>query len=249
MTKLLNPSRLDWIAFLACQNAVRLHRDAIALYKEGRYPSAFFLSILSQEELGKMHMINDHSWHLGEWLNDLLEIKDQAKRAAMDKENEKYQSEVFSSSYLHPLKQGYFAHNSPVEDFVWLRKALKHGEPRQDVWQGVLDAKKQTAAYVGFPKKKRGVDFSAGLKHPWQIKKRDAQRQITRVNDYLLVFGLGLRYTCYVFENEDIINYLKNKRFLKNIGLTWQHRSRSAFKQIESLQVVLKDKIVRTTKR
>lgn len=44
----INLKKLDRMELLAFQNGLRLHRDAILLYKEKRYPSAFYLSVLSQ---------------------------------------------------------------------------------------------------------------------------------------------------------------------------------------------------------
>ncbi|MBI2410173.1 AbiV family abortive infection protein [Candidatus Kaiserbacteria bacterium] len=60
---MLNLEKIDWLALAALDNAIRLHKDAISLYRDQRYPSSFLLSVLSQEEIGKAHMASDFVWH------------------------------------------------------------------------------------------------------------------------------------------------------------------------------------------
>lgn len=48
------------MAAFAFQNGIRLHKDAILLYKNKSYPSAIQISILSQEEIGKAFLLEDY---------------------------------------------------------------------------------------------------------------------------------------------------------------------------------------------
>lgn len=49
--------KFDRMAGLAFENAIRLHIDAMILFRERSYPTAFALSILAMEELAKADLI------------------------------------------------------------------------------------------------------------------------------------------------------------------------------------------------
>ncbi len=214
------------IAFLAFQNAGRLHADAVALYDEGRYPSAFFLSILSQEEIGKMHIVNDYLWNF-----------DTAEPSVEDEGIERM---YIDAIFLHKTKQAHFHRNSPLANSLSAR-GMKIWKEIED---GVLEGKKQNAAYVGFGRKNRGIDVKGPVRHPWQISKETAKAQITKISDYFLVYGLGVRYTTWSIDNEDVERIWKHRQFLKTLSDLWPHRSRSASMQIRRFQSLLKETIV-----
>ncbi|KND49536.1 MAG: hypothetical protein AB203_00445 [Parcubacteria bacterium C7867-008] len=239
---MISRTRLDRIAFLSFQNALRLHHDAIILFKEKSYPSAFFLSILAQEEIGKMHLVNDQSWRSGENEAGLAEIKDEVKKKKYQAELESMEEYVIKALYQHPLKQGHFYRNSPAEE-LWIPKKGKLRKEYQGIWDGMLEARKQNAVYVGFARRRGKIDTTR-LHHPWEITNGMAASHITRVNDYLLVFGLGLRYTSYAYENEEIVSMIKHRRFLKEIAASWMRSGTLAQKEIEKLERALKDPIV-----
>jgi len=103
----INLKKLDRMELLAFQNGLRLHRDAILLYKNKSYPSAFYLSVLSQEEFGKAEMIGDFVFH------------SRTDGRATDEQEEKWAQ----SLYRHPLKQNSFLWHSPFMD--WSPSFLK----------------------------------------------------------------------------------------------------------------------------
>ncbi|MBY0473315.1 AbiV family abortive infection protein [Patescibacteria group bacterium] len=224
---MITNQKLDRMAFLAFCNAIRLHEDAIELYKIKSYSSAFFLSVLSQEEIGKMHLINDYTWQRG--------TSDDPKAYAKGVEKM-----FVEAIFLHKLKQAHFLLNSPIEN----NYSARGRRIMEEAWKGVLDGEKQNAVYVGFGRKNGKIDTSGPIKHPWQVTEKEAETQITKMNDYLLVFGLGLRYTNFVFENEDIEYMWKGKKFLRKISSLWKSYSRSAKKQIKTYQKLLKENIV-----
>jgi AbiV family abortive infection protein len=241
---MLSIRRLDWMTYAAFQNALRLHDDSILLYKNQSFPSAFHLSILAQEEIGKMHIVNDYTWRFGESQASLSEIEDETKREAYKVELAEYEGTMLDATYSHPLKQGYFSQNSTTDSDLWLKTVKGTAKRYQNIWSGFLESKKQNATYVGFERTKRKANVNGGLRHPWQIKERMAAVQITRVNDYLLDFGLGLRYTSYCFENENVSSYLKNKRTLKYLASAWTRSSKPVVKKIMEFESLLKDSIV-----
>ena len=56
-------NKIARMAGLAFQNALRLHFDAIRLYKIPSFASALALSVLSMEELAKANALEDIAWH------------------------------------------------------------------------------------------------------------------------------------------------------------------------------------------
>src|SRR5262245_6680941 len=59
----VNLNKISKVAGLAFKNALRLHFDSILLFEHESYPSAYFLSILALEELGKYTLLDDFVWH------------------------------------------------------------------------------------------------------------------------------------------------------------------------------------------
>ena len=55
----VNLRKIDRMAVLAFKNSLRLHEDAIILFNKHRFPSAYTLSVLSLEELGKYFSLED----------------------------------------------------------------------------------------------------------------------------------------------------------------------------------------------
>ena len=82
------------IAALAFLNGIRLHKDSILLFKSHSYPSAYQLSVLAQEEIGKAFVIEDYIFYYHQ--NNKL----------LPKEYEKLLESVFTS---HQPKQGAFS--------------------------------------------------------------------------------------------------------------------------------------------
>ena len=62
-TNHVNLRKIDRMGVFAFENAIRLHEDSVCLFANDRLPSAFALSVLSLEELGKYFMLEDFVWH------------------------------------------------------------------------------------------------------------------------------------------------------------------------------------------
>lgn len=216
--------KLEDIAYLAFQNALRLHSDAIALFGDKRYPSAFLLSILCQEEIGKMHIANDFVFH-----NNRPEDRD-----------EKLEEEWLGLLYRHPHKQHSFLRNSPLGNIG----SAKSRALMQDVFDGALEVKKQTSTYVGLTRKGRKIDLKGKIKHPFQISKKAAQEQITNVNDYLLFIGLGARTGGWTQDIEDIERQIKSKQFIFSISKGWKHKSPATIKLISNWKKRLGKRVI-----
>ncbi len=220
---MLNLRKLSRIAFLAFGNALRLHSDAITLYKAGRYPSAYLLSVIAQEELGKMHIVNDFVW-----------------RAKTEGQVEGFEDKWLELLYKHQSKQYAFLRNSPLNS-PFSKKGLAITE---GICRGSLEEMKHNSVYVGLRKHKGRVDKNGKVRHPHQIKKGITHSQITKINDYLLVVGIGIIYGQFDLDNGKVESILKNKKFLKAIRSNWPDMNKFAKSRARKIQEYFKGTII-----
>lgn len=59
----INLRKIDKMAGLSFENGLRLHFDSIVLFNSKSSPSAFFLSVLAIEEIGKSFLLTDFLFH------------------------------------------------------------------------------------------------------------------------------------------------------------------------------------------
>lgn len=214
---MISLNKLEKVAHIAFENALRLHFDAIHLYKDGRYPSAFYLSILSQEEIGKMHIINDFVWR--------------ARTERKEDRDSEFEEKWLSLMYKHPHKQATFLRQSSLS-----RLNEKSIQLMETVWNGTLEEKKQGSVYARLKRHNGKIDLDGRIKHPFQIKRIVAQKQITMINDFLLVSGLKIRYEQISWDNEVVEKTISNKKLLGSISKYWRIKSHSAKVWIKVMQ-------------
>jgi len=207
--------KLNKIATESLCNTLRLHFDAILLFKNCSYPSAFQLSVLSVEELSKANWIDHYIW------------TSETNEGYLDSDSE---HEWFKLLYLHPSKQWNFVARETEEfspNFVSLIKGRK------------LEEKKQNAIYVGLTRSKAKIDVTSRVSTPWRIKEKDAKQVISLVNSELLricyrieeddFYSEGARSIDEVFDYE-IFKKLRqwpHKSGLKNDG--WRKKNRNKY--------------------
>lgn len=217
---MVNLDKLDRMALLALDNALRLHFDAVALYRQQKHPSAFLLSVLSQEEIGKAHMISDFVW-----------------RSWEHRFEEKEEEEFLGLLYKHPLKQGAFLRNS--DRGMKLLTTESGRKIYEDVFNGALEAKKQEAAYVGLRKEKGKIDIKGKVNCPIKISRAATEKQISHIHDYLVDTCAGVIADQYELDISDI-KRIYNRRLYKQLRSRWPI-SRRTEKWIHKLEVFLRE--------
>lgn len=218
---LLNLHKLDKMSYLALENALRLHNDAILLFKNKRYASAFALSIISQEEIGKMHMINDFVWH-----------------SRVDGRMPEYEEGWLELLYKHPRKQCSFQNNTPLNNHK-----SKSYRITDEILAGKLEVKKHESLYVGLQRPRGKVQMDGKIKHPFNIKENIVKNQITKINDYLLVMGIGIINQFYCLDATPV-ETLFTKQLMKSLSNKWNYMSKNAKKQINDMERASKIKII-----
>ncbi|MBY0539695.1 AbiV family abortive infection protein [Patescibacteria group bacterium] len=203
-----NLRKLNWFALSALHNAVRLHGDAIYLYQNQRYPSAFLLSVLSQEEIGKALMISNYIFSNSE--------------GGIPSE---YETEWLKLLYKHPHKQAVFL--TGAFDLILKRNWGIQGS----VFDGALETKKQNATYVSLQKRAKKIDIKGKVLQP-NIKRATAEKQITLINDYLLNASAGQITKTFGLEIDDI-NRVLNRKLLKELKRDWKKRGAHIKKRLQ----------------
>lgn len=197
--KPINLKKLEKMEELTFRNALRLHFDSIAMYKNRSYPTAYFLSILALEELGKASLLDDFVWHSR--VDGRVEVSEE--------------QEWLQLMYQHRVKQNRFAGQ------IWPelpRKVLR------EIASGKMELDKHSALYVSLPKKSRKVDLYGRILTPFNVKRRKAREQITLVSDYLVTLTEGVIKDLYDVDNPRVERLL-NRRLLARLKKRWRFRS------------------------
>ncbi len=192
---------------------MRLHEDAILLFKNDRIPSALQMSALSIEEIGKYFMFED-VW----WLNrtgGIWAIEDM--------------QHFLRGSYSHTLKQSWFAGQVHSRPFVSkpLLKILETGE---------LEKIKQKATYVGMPRKGRNINFDKRLTSPKQTSRRRVENFITMVNDYIIELAVGTRKGFYSLDILEIYDWLAELETERHFLELWPLMGKATKKRLEEMR-------------
>jgi len=156
----LNLRKLQHVAGHSLKNGVRLHFDSIILFKNKSYSTAFFISVLAMEEIGKAYWADHFVFYSkdvrgdkdleSEWINTLLRD--------------------------HKQKQLFFLRQmAKVDD-----KFYQFVKSRQ------LDILKQNSIYVGLQKPRAGQPRTSGnIIKPKDFKLDKVKRQINLIHDFL----------------------------------------------------------------
>jgi len=129
---MLKNKTLSRIKETVYENAVRLFVDACCLCEHASYPSSYYLSLISIEEIGKLHMV-DHI------CDDII----------LNKDRRGFLIHLFSRDmfYSHKNKQGWAA----CEFHSGIRKQY------QKFFRKSIDRRKQRAIYVDYDRKRKKI--------------------------------------------------------------------------------------------
>lgn len=152
------------------RNVLRLHRDAILLFRAGSFPSAYQLSVLSLEEFAKAKMIEHYFY--SSITNEGFAPAD-------------FEQKWLRLLYLHSEKQYAFAARDQQEYSAYFVEALKKGR---------IERRKQKATYVGLEKDHKIIDVNGRISTPKSISERETKRMISLINAELVYAYDCLKY-------------------------------------------------------
>jgi len=205
--------KIQRIATASFKNAVRLHEDAILLFKNDRIPSALQMSALSIEEIGKYFMFEDVWWH--NRIDGIWSIEDM--------------QQFLRRVYSHTSKQSSFARQVQFSPFVSkpLIKILETGE---------LEKIKQKATYVGMPRKGKNINFDKRLTSPKQTSRHRTEDFITMVNDFIIELAIGIRKGFYSLDIHDIDDWLAEPETELHFLELWPLMRKATKKRLERMR-------------
>jgi AbiV family abortive infection protein len=204
--------KIERIAAASFKNAVRLHEDAILLFKNDRIPSALQMSALSIEEIGKYFMFEDVWWQ--NRTGGIWSIEDM--------------QQFLRGGYSHTSKQSWFAGHVD-SSFVskQLIRILQTGE---------LENIKQKATYVGMPRKGKNINFDKRLTSPKQTSRRRVEDFITMVNDYIIELAVGTRKGFYSLDISEIYDWLAELETERHFLELWPLMGKTTKKRLEEMR-------------
>lgn len=224
---MVNLNKIDRLALMALKSAIRLHRDAIYLYKGKRYPAAFLLSVLSQEEIGKAHIAASFVWT----------SRDYQSRKDGSGLTPKEEKDFLDLLYKHPTKQGSFLSNS--HRGMSLLFTEKGRKTYKGVFEGELEAQKQKAAYVGLKRYKNKIDLKGKILTPALITQKHAFMQICGIHDSLVDTCVGIIADQYNFDISNIKQVFNRSLYKKLIAL-WSVSGKDTKNWIQNIERFLK---------
>jgi AbiV family abortive infection protein len=198
MGKLISKRKIEKLATCVLINSINLHEDSIILFREGRYSSAYYFSVIAMEEMSKAKALEWYGFYnfSGKGADFELEQK------------------FLLGLYNHRAKQKYFL----THDFV--EYSPKYYQSVQD---NRLDEKKLRALYVGLKKHKNTIDVHSGISTPHRIKLKDAKQQISVLNTRLLYMIKRAKTDLYFYVDgmDDVLLDAETQRIVKS----WKFKS------------------------
>jgi len=208
----VNLRKIERMACLALKNGLRLHFDSILLFRNSCFPSAYFLSILALEEIGKFFLVEDVYWH-----------------SAVEGMERQWQEKFIDLIYSHRRKQTSFGWN--------LDLIARPSKFTKELFDGNIELKKQKAVYVGLPRNKRKTNMRGRINNPMSISKKKAGDQITSVNDRIIEFTLGVVKEVYGVETYCAEEIFSSTLF-EELNKEWPIRSFRTDKKLQKLSQV-----------
>lgn len=204
----INLNKIDKMAGLSFENALRLHLDSILLFQNESFPSAFFLSSLALEEIGKSFILMDFLWH--SIIDGRME--------------EKYEKDYVKSIYSHHIKQNVFAGEFEI--------ISKPTDFFHKLCSGKYEITKQNSVYVGLKRDSKGINLKSKITSPLKISKQKATRQITHVhNAFVEITHMQITELGSV-DSEEVAKLL-TKILFRKLMITWPLLSPRLKKRIE----------------
>lgn len=210
--------KFDRLSGYAFDNALRLHIDSIRAYENESYATAYQLSIIASEELGKAIMLQEYVWqHMANgWRDkDLMTMQ--------------WLKSIFT---VHTVKHRWFA--GSANDFLNERPFFKKTSPIiNSMLSGVAEEEKQKSTYVGLTKTGKKVNLNGKIIVPRLFAQPNkAETQITLNNDYLVVYISGFIRGMYNTDSYAMAQEM-TQEYLDLLLEIWDKRGRVAQKLLK----------------
>lgn len=215
--------KFDRLSGYAFENALRYHLDSISCYERQSFATAYQLSIIASEELGKAIMLQEYVWqHEANGWNE------------GDPQTKKWLESIFTA---HTVKHGWFARFA--NDFLNNHPGLKKTSPIiRSLFDGIAEENKQKSTYVGLTKKGKKVDLKGKIIVPRLFAKPiKSENQITLNNDFLVVYISGFLRGIYSTDSYSMAQELTLDCLVLLLN-SWKSRGRVASKLLKDHETI-----------
>ncbi|MDI1361914.1 AbiV family abortive infection protein [Methylotenera sp.] len=198
MRTTLSRYKFQRLARESLRNSLRLHSDAILLYENSSYPSAFQLAVLALEELAKAKWVSHY--YYSSITNEGFPEAD-------------FEQHWLMLLYSHTEKQYAFIARDVFDYSPKLVKFIKAKK---------LELKKQQSTYVSLERANRNVDVSGRISTPERLKQKDAKQLISLVNnEFIEIYEcVLLNGECFGINEVDNVISSEEHQFL----FVWPHK-------------------------
>ncbi len=209
----MNKKKLEKMAGMAFTNGLKIHYDSMLLFENQSYSTAFSLSVIAIEEIGKAFLIEHQWWHT------------LTEHQITPEEEQSWLNLI----YNHKTKQVNFVYflDGPIPT----NKLLK------EISNGSIEILKQNSLYVGLKKQKNKIIVDGKINNPLKLTREKAQKIITLLNDKLLEFCL-LQIKEFGGADADSIAIQLNRTLYKELKSRWpiiSYKTKKKLEKIESL--------------
>ena len=194
----VNLNKIDKMALITFQNALRLHIDSILLFENKSYPTAYYLSIISLEELGKIFLLTDFLFH-----------------SRVDGRYNSYKDPEIIKILGNNIEEGYFKkviYNHLQKQSRFVRTFDSDYKPRnkylKQMLDGILEQKKQKSLYVGLNRCKNKIDMKGRINNPQKVAKSNVEYQISLVHRSLLELVICVSQDVWTTDSDYLDEYL-----------------------------------------
>lgn len=215
----INLNKIDKLICLSYLNSIHLHQTSLELFKNENYGLAYYLSVISLEEMGKAFMLSDFLWDSRfNCRYNAFEQKDLTKKLKTSDYEEYLLREIFSK---HRSKQSAFIQNGRSDFYIFLANQRRENKVKisrivQDIVSGKLEEKKLNSMYVGLPKIKGGIYKQGKVINPLSWHMNETLVLIKRVHNEILSTSLRMYIEESYLESQNLEGLL-SKNFIKTL--------------------------------
>ncbi|MBU2445479.1 MAG: AbiV family abortive infection protein [Bacteroidetes bacterium] len=214
------------MSLITFQNCLRLHLDSIVMFNNKSFPSAYYLSIISLEELGKIFILADFLFN-----------------SRVNGRFNEYKDPELLKIFGDNFEEGYFrqtVYNHHRKQYNFVRTFDSDYKPTnkyyKDLLNGLIEQKKQNSLYVGLKRNKSKIDMNSRIINPNKISVSSVFKQIELMHKSILELIICVGKEFWTTDSDNLDEYL-NEQMYYDIKPRWEIKKKSFIKRLEKLEV------------
>ncbi len=221
----VNLDKIDKMASLTFKNAIRLHLDSISLFNIKSFASAYYLSVIALEELGKIFLLSDFIWN-----------------SRVNGRYNSYKNKELIKIFGQNLEEGYFkrvVYNHKRKQSYFVRIFNNEFEPTnkyfKKILEGGIENEKQNSLYVGLKRSGRKIDMKSKIISPLNLTKNKSKLQIEIIQKCILELTLMVSKEYWCCDSDYLDDYLSLKLY-RNLKQKWPLNNQKFVKRLQEIE-------------